>query len=126
MNATQTPGQHFTTAVRKYLHIGPRTRQTRTNRTRIFEMIAEENEYPGYYGDTLGAALQGAAGMRHAWNKHVEGYRIAGDFKYQIECMSAWQFTAFLGRLIDETSNVGEAEQWFSNEARKARRQVAA
>jgi hypothetical protein len=121
MTTTQTAGQAFTTAVRSYLKVGTRTRQTQALRARLFEMIRDENEFPGYYGDTLGAALRGATQMTHSWDKHVEGYRIDPTFRRHIELMSMWQFTAFLGRLIDETSNVGEAEMWFSNEARTVR-----
>jgi len=123
---TETAGQKFTATARRYFHIGTRTRQTAAKRTDLMEAIANACYYPGYYTEATQAAFAGAGNALRSWDKHVEGYRIAGDLKYRMECMSMWHFTALLGQLIDDCENVGQAEVWFQNLARELRPQMAA
>lgn len=120
---TATAGQQFTAAIRTYFHIGPRTRwYRRTNwqprqdlRAEIVEAVMTAATQSGYYTPEQDAAFRLAFTVVCGWNKHVEGYRLPGEFIATLRALTPWQWTAWLGRLIDDgISNVFEMELWLS------------
>jgi hypothetical protein len=117
MTTTQTISP-VTAELRRYFHIGPRTRRYRDGRNLhadMFEAIRNELHYPGYYSERTAQALRPAAAVLHAWDKFVEGYRLPGEQIYALRSLSPWDLAALVGRMVDAgITNNGEAERWFA------------
>lgn len=122
---TKTNGQQLADALRKVMHIGPRTRKLRKNPfggshkenliEAILEAVITSNRYPGCYAEATTKALSHGWSAVTSWNKHVEGYRIDGAQRAYLTSLSPWQFTALLGQMVDAgIANVGEGERWFA------------
>src|SRR5882762_2967560 len=115
----QTAGQKLTAELRRYLHLGPRTRQYRDSkytplRERMVELLMETATLPGCYGERTENALKVGFVVALGYNKHIGGYRISGTKIAAIKAMSPWRFAAFLGEMADAgITNVGEAEDFF-------------
>jgi hypothetical protein len=63
MNTTQTAGQALTAELRRYFHIGPRTRAYRNGldvKAQMLEAITNALYYPGYYGERTQEILRTA------------------------------------------------------------------
>lgn len=126
---TRTAGQALADTLRHGFRIGTRTKRY----GRIFghrvdlhaEMVeAIENavQFPGYYGPEKTAILHAAWGAAMSYRKHYDGHRMDAVLRRRISEMSAYQFAALLGRMVDAgISNVGEGEQFFAAMAREVR-----
>jgi hypothetical protein len=124
MTATQTTGKQLTAVLRKSFQVGPRTRDYRDGlslKDRMLESIDNAITYPGYYGPERTALSQAASGALRSYQKHVDGYRIDGELRYQITSMSPWKFAALIGDMVDAgITNVGEGERYFQQMAKVA------
>ena len=130
MTTTQnTAGQALTAALRYYLSLGTRTRRYRTRdgyrmdlHGEMIEAITIAATLPGAHSERLEKAMAPGFGVALAYEKHVGGYRIDGTLAYEINKMSAWQFSALLGRMLDAgVENTGTGERFFSEMARTMR-----
>ncbi|RJU01965.1 hypothetical protein D6T65_04925 [Arthrobacter frigidicola] len=110
-------GTNFTKMARKHFGIGPRTRQHRNGlalKAEIIEAIETSNLYPGYYNEQMSTLFGAALPVARSYRKHVDGGRIDPMTSYEIEMMSPWQFSAFVGEMIDAgISNNYEGEMFF-------------
>lgn len=125
MTTTQdTAGQELTAALRRYFSLGTRTRRYRKGtdlHAEMAEAIMYAAQYPGYYTERTQKALAEGFGAALAYEKHVLGYRISGTLAQRISGMSAWQFAALLGQMVDAgVKNTGAGERFFSEMARAA------
>lgn len=124
MTHTATAGQKFTSEIRTMFHIGPRTRWYRSekfgevlNREQVLERAFAAINYPGYDDQRRTAILNKAHAAMLAWVKHVEGYRIDPVLRREVTEQSPWEWTAYLGRMVDSgCTNVGEFERWFAGQ----------
>ena len=124
MTTTQsTAGQDLTATLRRYFSVGPRTRRYRARRdmhAEMVEAITNAAQYPGYYTGRTQDALHAGFGAALAYEKHVRGYRISGTLAQRINKMSAWQFAALLGRMVDAgVTTTGAGERFFSEMSRE-------
>ncbi len=134
MPATITAGQILAVTLRANFRIGTRTgRYGRVfgHRTDLHEAMVEAIEnasrYPGYYNAEKTAVFGTASASARSYRKHYDGYRIDGVLRRHISEMSAYQFAALLGRMVDAgITNVGEGERFFDQMARDLHAQVAA
>lgn len=132
-NTGRAAGQDFTAEIRKIFKIGPRTRWYRKDaygialdHAEIVDRVREDRNYRTA-SDARLAIWDGARAMLDAYAKFIEGYRIDGVLRCEITTASAYEFTAYLGRMIDSgCTNMGEFEQWFRDEAVRANTAVAA
>jgi hypothetical protein len=114
MTETRTAGQELTAELRRYFSVGPRTRRYRKYtdlHTQMIEAIMLAAQYPGYYCEGMQTALRAGFGTALAYEKHVQGYRISGTLAQRINAMTAYQFAALLGQMVDagvETTGAGE------------------
>jgi hypothetical protein len=119
MTEIQTPGQKLTAALRRYFSVGPRTRRYRKGtdlHAGMIEAIQYAAVYPGYYCQATQDALTAGFGAALAYEKHVQGYRISGTLAHRINSMTAWQFAALLGQMVDAgVENTGAGERFFSD-----------
>lgn len=117
-----TNGQALTATLRKSYRIGPRTRITRDGmnlKAAMLESIQNAVQYPGYYGEERTRLSKAAYGTWISYVKHVEGYRIPGTLRFQIDQMSPYAFAGFLGQMVDSgVTNAGEGEAFFLQMAR--------
>ena len=125
MTATQdTAGQNLTAALRRYFSVGPRTRRYRKGTDLHIEMVAAISmaaQYPGYFVERTQDALHAGYGAALAYEKHVQGYRISGTLAARISAMSAWQFAALLGQMVDAgVTCTGAGERFFTEMGRAA------
>jgi hypothetical protein len=113
----KTAGQKLTDTLRHYFKVGPRTRRYRGRQdlhADMIEMIELNNQYPGYYNPAQTAALQPGYAVTLNYRKHIGGHRVAPMVYRQISEMTAWQFAALLGRMVDAgVSNTYEGELYF-------------
>jgi hypothetical protein len=118
-----TTGQKLTAALRSYLSIGTRTRRHRKDcygyrvdlHREMIDAITNAAQFPGYYSESTQNALRVGFGVALAYGKHVQGYRIDGTLAQRINAMSAWQFAALLGQMVDaEVETAGDGERFFS------------
>lgn len=124
---TRTTGQVLAATLRQNFAIGTRTRRYgkifghRTDlHTAMIEAIENANHYPGYFGPEKTAILATAFATALSYRKHVGGYRIDGMLAQHINRLSAYQFAALLGRMVDAgVTNVGEGERFFADMARE-------
>lgn len=119
---TKTAGQQLAATLRRIKNVGPRTRSYRDGidvKAEMIESIRNEWMYPGYYQGATADALRTGFPALLSWDKHVEGYRIDGELRYQITLLTPYQFAGFLGQMIDAgVANVGDGERFFSGPAR--------
>jgi hypothetical protein len=128
---TATAGQTLADTLRNSFHIGTRTGRygkvfgQRTDlHIAMIESIENAVQYPGYYGPERTAILRTAYAATISYRKHVGGYRVDPLAALHINGLSAYQFAALLGAMVDAgVSNTGEGEAFF---ARMAREQYAA
>ena len=110
-------GAEFAKMVRKYFHIGAKTRTYRGGRNmkdEILEAIATSNNYPGYYNEDQTKLFSAAYPILSAYLKHAKGGRVDPMVAYELEMMSPWQWAGMLGDMIDAgVSNTGEGEEFF-------------
>ena len=131
MTTTQnTAGQALTATLRRYFSIGTRTRRYRTDSNGLrcdlhrdmIEALTFAATMPGYYTERTESALKAGFGTALAYEKHVMGYRISGALAAEINGMSAWNFAALLGQMVDAgVTTTGAGERFFSEMARTMR-----
>lgn len=117
MTATQTPGQALTAELRRYFHVGPRTRQTRNGESmveRMLDAMTLAAQYDGYYCQPTNEIFAEGFAVTLAYRKHVDGYRLNGETILRIRSLSPWDFAALAGEMVDaEIDNNGKAERWL-------------
>ena len=126
---TRTAGQRLADELRANFRVGTRTRRygkafgVRTDlHAAMIEAIRNANNYPGYYGPERTEAFAPGYAVAIAYDKHVAGYRIDPILHRHISEMSAYQFAALLGRMVDAgVTNTGEGERFFAEMARESR-----
>ncbi len=131
MTTTQnTAGQELTATLRRYFSVGTRTRRFRTDSNGLrcdlhrdmTEALTFAATMPGYYSERTEGALKTGFGAALAYEKHVQGYRISGTLAAEINGMSAWNFAALLGQMVDAgVTNTGAGERFFAEMARTIR-----
>jgi hypothetical protein len=130
MTVTTTAGQELTAALRRYFSLGTRTRRYRTDRNHLrcdlhadmIEAIQYAATMPGYFVERTENALRTGFGAALAYEKHVQGYRISGTLAREINEMSAWNFAALLGQMVDAgVETTGAGERFFSEMTRTMR-----
>jgi len=124
MTTTQaTAGQELTATLRRYFSVGTRTRRYRMDEygrrdlhAAMIEAIENAAQYPGYYSERTQDALHAGFGAALSYRKHVDGYRIDGTLRFAISEMSAWQFAALLGEMVDAgVTCTGDGERFFAD-----------
>ena len=129
MTSQDTAGQQLTAALRRYFSLGTRTRRYRTDkwgRSDLHREMCEAAMYaaqcPGYYTEATEAAFRPGFAAALSYGKHVMGYRIDGTLACHINSLSAWQFSALLGQMVDGgVTCTGDGERFFADMARKIR-----
>ena len=113
-----TTGQAVTATLRKYMTIGTRTRRYARGEDRnatMVDYLTYASTDPGYFAQATEDALSPARYAVSAYQKHVGGYRINPVTSARIRNMTPWQFSAFLGQMVDSgCTNNGEFESWFA------------
>jgi hypothetical protein len=122
-----TSGQLLTAELRRFFRIGTRTRRHRESPfggtddldARMVEEIKLSATIPGPGGPDDALLRPGwAAVLSH--RVHYLGYRVDPTLRRHVELMTAWQFSALLGRMLDAgATNVGEGERFFRQMARE-------
>lgn len=114
---TATAGQIFANTMRTNFGVTARTRKNSASVKRdMIEAIERALYIPGYYSDEKTAIFRTAAGAFFGYQKHIDGYRVDGMVRYQIEQMSPYQFAAFLGSQVDAgVTNTGDAERFYAS-----------
>lgn len=119
-------GQAVTAEIRKMWQIGPRTKWGRkTGRLVEIEWILRElretiGDYRGIESERRTAVLDKAHTALYAYGKFVDGYRIDGVLRFHITTATPLAWAAFLGEMVDSgCTNMGEFEQWFTQQARE-------
>jgi hypothetical protein len=114
-----TAGTALTAELRRYFSVGPRTRRHRKCRDMheaMIEAIEIAATYPGHYHEPLQTMLHDAYAVALSYNKHIGGYRINGEKIAAINGMTAWQFAAFLGQMVDAgIENTGQGERYLND-----------
>lgn len=124
---TKTAGQALTAEIRRMYSMNAHTRWNRkgglrvVTRDAIVRDIREAiGEYRGTESAERTAVLDAAFAALNAYGKFVENFRIDGVLRFQIMDMTPWQFSGFLGAMVDSgCANNGEFEQWFAAQARE-------
>ncbi len=132
--STKTAGQVLADTLRANFGIGTRTRRYgkvfghRTDlHHAMIETIENAVQLPGYYGPEKTEVFRVAWGAAMSYRKHVGGYRIDGTLAHQINSLSAYQFAALLGRMVDAgVATTGDGERFFCDMTRAVRTPVAA
>jgi hypothetical protein len=127
-NTERTAGQAFTAEIRHMFSIGPRTRWYRTNRysealtqDAIVERVSTSVAYRGYDDERRTAIFVKAYAALCGYDKHVNGYRIDPTLRMRITTRTPWEWTAYLGQMVDSGATCnGEFEQWFRDQAQAA------
>ncbi len=123
---TDTAGQVLAATLRNNFRIGTRTHRYGTifgHRTDLHATMIEavENavQLPGYYSPEKTNILRTAWGAAMSYRKHYDGYRMNSIVRRRISEMSAYQFAALLGRMVDAgVTNTGEGERFFADMTR--------
>ena len=124
-----TAGQDLTAALRRYFSLGTRTRRYRKDEygrrdmhAAMIQAIKEAATMPGCFVEHTENALRTGFGTALAYDKHVGGYRIDGTLAREINEMSAWNFAALLGQMVDTgVTCTGEGERFFAEMTRTMR-----
>lgn len=128
MSSTEkTAGQILAATLRQSFGIGTRTRRygklfgARTDlHGAMVEAIENAVQLPGYYGPEKTEVYRAAWGAVMSYRKHVGGFRIDGVLAQRINALSAYQFAALLGRMVDAgVTTTGEGERFFDAMARE-------
>ena len=116
LHMNTTAGQDFATAARKNLGIGPRsTKNAAALKRDMLAAVETACTFPKSYGPERTAIFRTAFGVVSGYRKHIDGYRVDGNTRYQIEQMTPYQFASFIGKQIDAgVTNVGEAERFYA------------
>lgn len=126
---TKTAGQILADTLRANFRIGTRTARygkvfghRADLHNAMVEAIENGCQYEGYYGPEKTAILRSAWGAAMSYRKHVGGYRVDGALAFHINSLSAYQFAALLGRMVDAgVTNTGGGEVFFQVMAREIR-----
>jgi hypothetical protein len=118
----QTAGTALTAELRRYFSVGPRTRRYRKQhggRVDLHERMVEAIELAvyesGYWSQGMETTLRAGKGAMLSYRKHVGGYRLNGNTIAAINAMTAWQFAAFLGQMVDAgIENTGKGERYLN------------
>ena len=129
MTSTDTAGRQLTAALRRYFTLGTRTRRYRADgdgrrdmHRAMIEALMYAAQYPGYFSEATEAALRPGFGAALSYGKHVMGYRIDGTLAFHVNSLSAWQFAALLGDMVDAgVTCTGDGERFFAGMAREIR-----
>jgi hypothetical protein len=122
-------GQLLAAALRQTFRVGTRTRRYGTlfgHRTDLHnamvEAIENATQLPGYYSAEKTEILRTAWGAARSYRKHVGGYRIDGLLAQHINGLSAYQFAALLGRMVDAgVATTGDGERFLDAMAHEIR-----
>jgi hypothetical protein len=126
---TKTAGQLLAAALRQNFRVGTRTgRYGAISGERLdlhdamVEAIENATQLPGYYSPEKTEILRVAWGAAMSYRKHVGGYRVDGLLAQHINGLSAYQFAALLGRMVDASvTTTGDGERFFDSMAREIR-----
>jgi hypothetical protein len=133
MTVTKSAGQTFTVELRKLFNIGPRTRWYRKSGYNWGASLTQENVRDRFWESVnfdydydrpeRKAAFGSARNAMAAWEKHIEGVRIDPSLSLYLRIdLSPWEWTAYLGRMVDTGYTcVGPFEDWFAEQARALR-----
>jgi hypothetical protein len=114
---TTTAAAEFTATVARYFHINGRTRRFRKGvdlHAEIAQAVELAATLPGYYSESTEAALRGAFAAVCGYQKHILGYRVAGETIAKVQGMTPYRFAQMLSDMIDQgVTNAYEAEQFF-------------
>lgn len=120
-NGMTTTGQALTGKLRSYFSVGPRTRRYRKGTDLHAEMVEAINmaaQYPDYYAEQTQATFTVGFAAAQGYIKHILGYRAAPTVTGRVNNMTAYQFAAFLGQMVDAgITNNGEAERYLQEVA---------
>ncbi len=127
--SSKTAGQILAATLRQTFRIGTRTGRygkvfgrRADMHTGMVEAIENAVQLPGYYSAEKTEILRTAWGAVMSYRKHVGGYRIDGTLAFHINRMSAYQFAALLGRMVDAgVTTTGDGELFFAAMAREIR-----
>ncbi len=119
---TDTAGQVLAATLRKNFRIGTRTRRYGTVfghradlHAAMIEAVENAVQFPGYYSPEKTDILRAAWGAAMSYRKHYDGYRMNSVVRRRISEMSAYQFAALLGRMVDAgVTNTGSGERFFA------------
>lgn len=127
--ATRTAGQLLADTLRANFRVGTRTRRygkifghRADLHIEMVEAIENAVQLPGYYSPEKTDILRSAWGAAMSYRKHVGGYRIDGVLASHINGLSAYQFAALLGRMVDAgVETTGAGEMFFQTMSREIR-----
>jgi hypothetical protein len=121
-----TPGQQLTTALRRYLGVGTRTRRYRKGddlHREMYQALRLAAEVAGYFTERTESALRPGYAAALSYEKHVMCFRVGHVLRRRIEEMSPWQFAALLGRMVDAgVTCTGAGERFFAEMSKEATR----
>ena len=125
----RTAGQALTAELRRYFSIGPRTGRYRRGpyggdlHVKMIEALTYAATLDGYFAQPYEDLLRPGFGAALAYDKHIRGYRADGTVIAKIGAMTAWEFSALLGAMVDAgVTCTGEGERYFAT----MRRELAA
>lgn len=126
---TDTAGAVLAATLRKSFRIGTRTGRfgkvfghRADLHLAMIEAIECATWYPGYYDPERTEILGRGYGATMAYRKHVQGHRIDAVLAFRISTMSAYQFAALLGRMVDAgVATTGDGERFFAAMAHETR-----
>ncbi len=126
---TQSAGQILAAELRRMLRIGTRTGRygkvfgVRSDlHAEMIETIENAVTLPGYHNTERTEILRAAWGAVLSYRKHYDGHRMDSVLRWKISEMSAYQFAALLGRMVDAgITTTGDGETFFAAMAREIR-----
>lgn len=112
-----TEGQRFAKEMRRYFGIGTCTRRRRKGldlHAEVVEAILNAVRYDGFYSPVQQEAWRVASGAAASYQKHILGHRVRPNVRLHVDGLTAYQFCALLGRMVDAgVTNVGQGEDFF-------------
>jgi hypothetical protein len=125
----KTAGQILADALRRMFRIGTRTGRygkvfghRADLHIEMIEQIENAVTLPGYHNAERTEILRAAWGAALSYHKHYDGHRMDSVLRWRISEMSAYQFAALLGRMVDAgVTTTGDGELFFAAMARKIR-----
>jgi truncated hemoglobin YjbI len=126
---TQTAGQALATTLRRMFRVGTRTGRygkvfghRADLHAEMVEQIENAVTLPGYHSAEKTEILCAAWGAVLSYRKHYDGHRMDSVLRWRISEMSAYQFAALLGRMVDAgVTTTGDGEAFFAAMARDIR-----
>lgn len=129
LKAAQTAGKVLAATLRRMFGVGTRTGRygkifgVRSDlHVEMVEAIEKAVTLPGYYSAERTETLRTAWGSIMSYRKHYAGHRMDPVLRWHISKLSAYQFAALLGRMVDAgVTTTGDGETFFADMAREIR-----